>query len=158
MATSVTLTTNNASTEYHLELGARGPIGATGATGATGPTGPTGPQGDQGPTGPTGPTGPAFAGDLATSSALTRTITRADLGPVLRCTNATSNTLTLTPYHVDTCPWAAGDIIMIRRATGAGALAWDNTGITINGDGLANIATNSTCAVQNVSTNLWDFI
>ena len=140
--------------------------GAAGSSAAITNSGSTGaavfdfaiPQGAQGIQGNIGATGPAFAGALATSSALTRTITRADLGPVLRCTNATSNTLTVTPYHVDTCPWAAGDIIMIRRATGAGALAWSNTGITINGDGLANMATNSTCAIQYVSTNLWDFI
>jgi hypothetical protein len=37
MPTSVTLTTNNASTEYLLELGARGPIGATGPQGERGP-------------------------------------------------------------------------------------------------------------------------
>ena len=63
--TAVTLTANNASTEYHLELGARGPIGATGATGPTGPTGPTGATGATGPIGPIGNTGPIGPTGLA---------------------------------------------------------------------------------------------
>lgn len=41
MATSITLTTNSASTEYTLATGGRGPAGADGATGATGPAGTT---------------------------------------------------------------------------------------------------------------------
>lgn len=164
MARTFTITQEGASRGFTANTGV-GPVGPTGPAGPTGEVGATGsdstvpgPDGPQGIQGEVGATGPAFAGSLATSSALTRTITRADLGPVLRCTNATSNTLTIEPYHVTTCPWTAGDVIMIRRATGAGALAWANTGITINGDAITSIAANSTCAIQYVSTNLWDFI
>ena len=42
MATNITFTANNESTEYSVSTGARGPTGAAGATGATGATGAQG--------------------------------------------------------------------------------------------------------------------
>jgi len=47
MATNITFTANNESTEFSVAIGSRGPAGATGATGANGATGATGAQGDR---------------------------------------------------------------------------------------------------------------
>ena len=55
MATSITLTTSSASTDYTLAVGARGPQGMTGPQGPTGATGATGSTGATGPVGPKGP-------------------------------------------------------------------------------------------------------
>ena len=186
MATSVTLTTNNASTEYLLELGARGPIGATGpqgvqgipgaaatitlgsvATGAAGSSASatnsgnssaatfnfTIPRGDVGATGPSGDTSVIAFETVATT---TRTLTPTDAGKKFRFTNAAGCAITIQPDASGA--WTAGQIVYCRRVTGAGALTFDNTGITINGNAISEVLTGEEFALHQVAANTFDFI
>lgn len=93
---------------------------------------------------------------ITTVSGTTQTITPSSAGIKHRFTSATGCAITIQPHA--TAAWTVGQIIYFRRTTGAGALTWDNTGITINADKLSLIQEGEEFALQNISTDTFDFI
>jgi hypothetical protein len=133
--------------------------GDTGDIGAPGPQGLKGDTGDIGATGATGATG--AAGDtsiipLADVSTTTRTVTPADAGYKLRLTHASGCALTIQPHA--TAAWTVGQIVYFRRTTGAGAPTWNNTGITLLGDGITGVLEGEEFALQNIAADTFEFI
>lgn len=85
-----------------------------------------------------------------------RTLTPADNGLYIRCTNASA--ITLTIGEDGDYDWADDTTIYIRRATGAGALSFASNGVTVNNSGVADIAEGQVFALKRVEIDEWDFV
>jgi hypothetical protein len=131
----------------------------TGTTGAavfdfTIPRGDVGVTGETGSAGATGPAGYPAIILFETVSDTTKTITPAAAGVKFRFTNAAGCAITIQPDASGA--WTAGQIVYFRRVTGAGALTFNNTGITING--ISGVLAGEEFALHQVAANTFDFI
>jgi len=141
------------------DTGLTGPQGVIGLTGETGPQGIQGVTGATGATGSTGATGPAGYPAIIlfeTVSDTTKTITPAAAGKKFRFTNAAGCAITIQPDASGA--WTEGQIVYFRRVTGAGALTFNNTGITINGNAISGVLAGEEFALHQVAANTFDFI
>jgi hypothetical protein len=91
---------------------------------------------------------------ITTESTTTRTLAAGDIGTKIRVTNATSCDLTI-PASLG----VAGAAIIVRRATGAGAISFTlGVGVTVNNSGVAAITAGQEFAIVAVGANEWDFV
>ena len=84
------------------------------------------------------------------------TITPAAAGKKFRFTNAAGCAITIQPDASGA--WTAGQIVYFRRVTGAGALTFNNTGITITGNAISGVLAGEEFALHQVAANTFDFI
>jgi hypothetical protein len=91
---------------------------------------------------------------ITTESTTARTLAAGDIGTKIRVTNATSCDLTI-PASLG----VAGAAIIVRRATGAGAISFTlGVGVTVNNSGVAAITAGQEFAIVAVGANEWDFV
>jgi hypothetical protein len=91
---------------------------------------------------------------ITTESTTARTLAAGDIGTKIRVTNATSCALTI-PASLG----VAGAAIIVRRATGAGAISFAlGVGVTVNNSGVAAITAGQEFAIVAVGANEWDFV
>ncbi len=89
---------------------------------------------------------------ITTESTTARTITSADYDSKIRCTNASGCALT-----INNGTGVAGRIIIVRRATGAGAITFAGTA-TINNADLASVTVGKEFALVALDANTFDFV
>lgn len=91
---------------------------------------------------------------IATQSATTRTLSASDLRTKIRVTNASGCAITI-PASLG----VAGAAIIVRRATGAGAITLTlGSGVTVNNSAVAAVMEGQEFALVAVSLNNWDFV
>jgi hypothetical protein len=93
---------------------------------------------------------------ITTVSGTTQTITPSSAGIKHRFTSASGCAITIQPHA--TAAWTVGQIVYFRRTTSAGALSWNNSGITIMSDKISTIQQGEEFAIQNIGTDTFEFI
>jgi hypothetical protein len=89
---------------------------------------------------------------ITTEATTARTLTSGDYETKIRCTNASGCELTLNNGL-----GVAGRIIIVRRATGAGAITLAGTA-TINNSGVSGITAGQEFALVALDANTFDFV
>ena len=94
-----------------------------------------------------------FRVPTTTESTTARTIQASDRGTKIRCTNASGCALT-----INTGVGVAGEMIIVRRVTGAGSITLAGTATINNGSAVSGVSAGQEFALMAVDADTWDFV